>query len=296
MARRSRRPAKGGHANAGERPGPQETRVAAPGAAAADNPPPAGPAPGHAHPTRGPLASGPSSDRLRTFVDAYIANSGNAAEAARAAGRKGKPASLWSAGSRMLAQARAAGLLDERLAQVRKAIGADEVLQDLNELRLALRGGIEHFMTFPTAKEVADVVKLIKETTPDQDFALKRAAYLVNVLEGRGFVLDVEKGVRAGYGGLIQSIETTHDSAGMPRVKVKLHSRLQAILGLGKLLGLGDQPPGDDSRAQVIRERTLILLRDPGTARQLDAIAAQAFAGKRLVRGQVVDVEGTVRA
>lgn len=78
-----------------------------------------------------------ANQRLRLFVEAILANGGDATAAAKAAGVAGTPGAIKVTASRLLARARTRGLLEHRLAKILGAMGAEEVQERLATLARA---------------------------------------------------------------------------------------------------------------------------------------------------------------
>lgn len=177
-------------------------------------------------------------ERERLFAAAFIRNGGNGTAAAREAGYTGNSKTLGVTASRLLNRASVRAILDDKVqkAEARIGGGMDEA-EILQRLTAQARADLSNFISFITP-ELAQAG--IDACGADED----RAKRLLRIIEGAGFVVDVEAAVKAGHGAQLRELTMEQDPFGAPKLKIKVADPRPALETLARIKGmLRDKPP-----------------------------------------------------
>lgn len=201
--------------------------------------------------------------QLRLFVDAYLANGGNAMAALEAVGTtQGKPGALRVRAHRMLAQARALGMLEERIERVTRRMGADEVIERLSDMA---RASVTDFITLLNPED--------EKTLKDADVGEGQAPAKRRILDDR-FYVDIPRAIREGKGHLVREIGYDRNT-GLP--EVKLHDAKGALDSLARIYGIDRSAQRDNDHTQVRVLVLQMLTSDPQARRMVDDLAKRAL-------------------
>jgi hypothetical protein len=145
--------------------------------------------------------------------------------------------------SRLLKNAEVRKILDRHLEKVENGMGTAEILE---RLTLLARTDLNDFAVKITPEMAKDAIAACGSDK-------EKAKYALSMIEGRGVGLDIPTALLNGKGPQVQEVIFDHDSAGMPKVKLKLHDPHKSLVTLAKIKGMlrDEAPPASPTNVTV---------------------------------------------